>query len=207
MTNDNASPRVKIKRRLEFARAFKDYPILLKGFASSVGLGYPGERTQEREEAAARQLASPFFAGRVMRFVVAQFAVQVIRTRATMEPSSPDYGLNDFARLEMVPGLIKHIEELDGFSVQASPAAEKAIRAVHESMAAAIFDALAVEAQVPDFDEADFWPDVFRGLADADPAGILVRGLSPVILDRLDRLRHVFRALAGGHVLDLNSVH
>lgn len=203
MTNDNG-PRVKIARRIEFARAFKDYPILLKGFASGVGLGYSGEKTEEREHAAARQLASPYFVDRVMRFTVGQFAVRLIRTRAQMEAELD----GDAAELvlfgsDMISGLDQLAAELDGFSVQASAQAEKAIRAVHESMAATIFEALTVEAQAPGFDEAAFWCDVFRGLADADPGSVLVRGLSPVILDRLDQLRQVIRRMNGQHVLDL----
>jgi hypothetical protein len=204
MNNDNFErPRVKIARRMVFARQFQDYPVVLRGFARGAGLGYPGEKTIEREQAAARQLASPHFVHRVSGAVAGQFAIRLIATRASMEPSSPEYGLRDFARLEMLPGLMTVLDDLDGFSIQGTPEALKAIDAVHSSMAATVFDALAVEALADDFDEAAFWPDVFRGLADTDDTGALVRSLSPVILDRLDRLRHVFRTMTGGHALDL----
>jgi hypothetical protein len=209
MTNDNTLLRpigVKIARRMIFARQFQDYPVLLRGFARGCGLGYSGEKTVEREQAAARQLASPAFVGRVCAFVAGQFAVQVIRTRAQMEIETEGQGA---ARLclfgsDMVGGLDQLAADLDGFSIQASAAAEKALRAVHSSMASTIFDALAIEAQADDFDEAAFWPDVFRGLADTDDQLAVLRGLSPVILDRLDQLRHVFRAMNGGHALDLH---
>jgi hypothetical protein len=211
MTNENViqlphrNKGVKIRRRLEFARAFHDYPMVLRGLAREAGLGYPGEKTVEREQAAARQLASPAFVGRVGAFLSAQFAVQVIRTRARMEAATggDSRPLEAFAA-EMVEGLAGVMAELDGFSIQARPGAEKALVAVHSAMASTIFDALMVEAQADDFDEGAFWPDVFRGLADTDDRLAVLRGLTPVILDRLDQLRHVFRAMTGGHALDLH---
>lgn len=208
-TNDNIPIERAMQRRSAFAAIFQEWPHVLAGFTRSAGLGYHGEKTADADQRAAELLGSPDFGARGLRCLAAQFAVQLLVTRAHLEGQARGNPrpLNDwlepaFLRLDTL-----HTVTLQGFSMQASARAEKALRSYNGELASLIFASLDTDAQRPDFDEGDFWADVFRGIGDGARGIVVPQALSLVVLDHLDALRHVFRAMNGGHALDLHTTH
>lgn len=206
--NDNTPMRSKaMRRRSAFAAVFNEWPGILGGFSRNVGLGKAGEKTLEADEAAHKLISSGHLPGLAFQCLVGQFAVQLIRTRVQMEVEAEGepaplalFGAECLARLEAL-----HDRNLKGFSLQHSNRAAKALGSYNTELAHIIFQSLALDAQRPDFDEGDFWADVFRGIADSDRNGVLLaQALSLVVLDHMDQLRHVFRIMNGGHALNLH---
>jgi hypothetical protein len=203
MTTTNNIPG--LGRRVALAKVFEAYPQVCRGFASRAGVGHAGEKTEEREHAANRLLNRPDFTWRATQVLAARFAVRLLVTRAAMEEENG----GDAAALETFSrGLQNRLVELaekslDGFKLQGAAIPGKALQAFEEEMANVVFDSLAVDAESDTFEESNFWADVFRALGDTDGSGAIVHGLSAVVLDRLDELRHAFRITAGDHVLDL----
>lgn len=196
-------------RRAALAKVFEAYPQVCRGFASRAGLGHMGEKTEEREHAATRLLNRPDFTYRVQTVLAGLFAAKLLATRVKMEEENG----GDTAPLATFSlGVANRLADLtatqlDGFDLQGPELPAKALQAFQAEMATVVFDSLAVDAELDTFEEADFWGDVFRALSDTDASGAIVRGLSHVILDRLDELRHALRVTAGGHVLDLAPAH
>lgn len=194
-------------RRIAFRGAFHAYPAVLRGFAKSAGLGHAGEKTADREEAAHTLLNSPTWPIPVLVVLPGIFALQLLATRARMEKENggDPAELENYVKRANFRLLDLAGRELRGFDLQAADVHAKALRAFQEQMASIVFDSLAVDAQSRLFDEPGFWADVFRSLGDTDASGAIVRGLSAVVLDRLDELRHALRVTEGGHVLDLQA--
>lgn len=111
------------------------------------------------------------------------------------ERSTDDYGLYTFVH---EAGFRRKHYERDrmglGIQVLSEPGVRGQLERIERDYAHHVFTALKIESQNdPDLDEVQFWADIFRGFADGDSSGIVLRAAGLVLLDHLDAFS---RALA-----------
>lgn len=143
---------IDINRRNAFAWAFKQYPGILEIFAENHcvlvdptnGDRHPPSQNQRKF---------------IMQIMMAQFFVRLLKTRA--RGGNPP--MDAFAVKAVHAYLALKRKLIPVLEIEADIKYQTAVNALEQHMAATIFEALHTEAVMVDndFDEADFWLDVF----------------------------------------------
>jgi hypothetical protein len=178
----------KIGRRKGIAKLTKNYFAMLAHVIIESKFD-DGEHFDENDLPLVRDLDRT--EGRIgATIMAAQFFAAMLRTRAAMEE---DKGPGSF--MAFVADAIQRVENFDkehfGKGKVVLPGKYKLdLRKIEQNYATAIFTALRIEMNGIDApEEWDFWADVFRGMADADPSGVVLRAAGLVALDHLPHLQ------------------
>lgn len=192
-------------RRAGFAKALDAMNAVHRGYAKTCGLGHP-EPTPAIHERGGALLADPKFPDRVSEFLAAQFATRILATRANMELQARQalahgtYRKSDMTEVEKFCAaaagrLVEvHLRLFEGFDILGETVPTRAVQVYGAEAAAMAFQAMYDEAgegteAFGEWDEAEFWEGFFRGIADGDPTGFLVRGFSAIYLDHTEEFR------------------
>lgn len=189
----------KVKRRAGIARLTRGYSAALANVMESALLDDGTHTDPETGEAQAREFDRTEKRHSAV-ISLGEFFVQVLRLRLKIEErpwekrvAQPgDLGgfcENAHRRVD------KYREDNIGAGrLVVDPVLNARFLSMERDYVSAIFTALQIEMRAPEPpDEAEFWADVFRGFADADPSGVVLRAAGLVLLDHLDAFR---RALA-----------
>lgn len=115
------------------------------------------------------------------------FFVALLYARARMEQDDgSSSGLGPFAHNADLRVKNYHLDYLGKGRIVIAGKYKRDLASIEQNYARAIFDALRIEAKNdPDFSEAEFWADVFRGFSDHDNSGVVLRAAGLVLLDHL----------------------
>lgn len=155
-----------IQRRMAFAKAFKQYPIILEAFVDAhVWLESPKD-TKTPPARLKLNTGQKWFA---MQVLMAQFCVRIVKTRA--RNGSPEMGWFAFEAAARYASFKQMLfKDLD---LAGDPKYLVALQQVENNMATMIFEALSVEGSGPEdeFSEPDFWHDIFLSFAENQRRG------------------------------------
>jgi hypothetical protein len=187
MVQDNSSNVINFEkkgRRKAIARLTKNYSTVLVQTMGRSMLD-DGEHFSEAGHPLCRALdLSECAHGAVI--TAAQFFTALLLVRFRHEDPMTDGGTLEFcenARKRM----IHYSRDWMGRSRILLPPREKRDLAnIEKAYVSAILDALKIEAtNDPNWSEAEFWTDVFRGFGDADPSGVVAKAAGVVLLNHL----------------------
>lgn len=184
------------RRRVAFARLAQSYaPHLVSAVtASKLDDGTLDPNALKNDRRQVRDMT-----GQEMRFaatyIAGQFLVSLLIARAQLEPARMRSDIGQFSA---------HAVDRIGAQwagdvgptchVVAEPDAKEQLLEYERETARGVFRALQLEAPNPDFDEAQFWNDVFLGVSDADPSGVVGKAARVVLLTYRDEFRRAVEA-------------
>lgn len=179
----------KAGRRKSFGHVAAEYPATLAHIVKfstindgPIGAdGEPEVRPLRTEEMASAAVA-----------IAAQFCAGLICARAKLERETgtpKDKGLPLFfsEAIGRVNGFM--LDKFGDYTIGAKPRQLAMLQNIEHPLAGAVFDALRLELNADTagkFDEKAFWRDVFLGMADVDPSGVVGAAGRLVFLDHTD---------------------
>lgn len=172
---------IDLKRREAFQYAFKNYPDYLRVFSEN-HCNLVNPRTGERPLMTSVEFPN------IQKLLMAQFATRLVRTRLKDgPPAALDFGFTTGQRYHDYRKTI-----MGGLDVEADAAYQRALNAIEQNMAGTIMTALAAEANMTqEFEEVDFWRDVFLSFVsnqkNGDPKWVLP--LQAVILSHMPEFK------------------
>lgn len=188
-----------IPRRSAMAAAARNYPMALKRISSQAMI-YDGVNDEITGEELVRKL-TPDEKRKFQEIAAVGMFASALHIRASLEPN----GLNPLTVF-----WVDARRRLDGLSNRLFPAPNKVsalpgettvLVEIERALIAVMFGGLRAEGDIPGFNEAEFWPDIFRGVADADPSGLVGRAANLVLLDHLTDWRRAMTMMTAGEAM------
>lgn len=187
MTQDNVTNVINFEkkgRRKAIARLTKNYAPILAHVMQASMLD-DGEHVDENDLPMCRALDRSEMRHGAVANAALLFA-RLMHNRAILETNDRKDGLGAFSLAATRRATGYHADNLGKSRIVVSGKYKRDLLKIEQNYASAIFTALRLEAKNdPNFSEAEFWPDIFRGFGDADPSGIVLRAAGLVLLDHL----------------------
>jgi hypothetical protein len=187
MSQDNQTNVINFEkkgRRKAIAKLTKNYSAMLAHIMSQSMLD-DGEHVDEN----GLPMCRPLDGGEMMHGAVitaSQALTAILVARASKEDPNTDGGLREFAENARKRSIRYTRDNMGRSRIVINGKYKRNLEGIEREYAGAIFTAFRLEAQNdPNFSEAEFWADVFRGFCDADLSGVIQRAAGLVLLNHL----------------------